>query len=63
MSKDLQHKADGLKADFEAAMRAAGLIPPRGGIVADGEIHRCDVEGKGGKSDGVYCLHLDGVPA
>src|SRR5271157_6161287 len=28
-------------------------------LIADGEIHRCDVEGKGGKGDGAYCLHLD----
>ena len=32
-------------------------------LIADGEIHRCDVEGKGGKGDGAYLLHLDGVPA
>ena len=32
-------------------------------LIADGEIHRCDVEGKGGKGDGAYLLHLDNTPA
>ena len=52
------------RAEFEAAMAAGGLEIPHGGVVADGKIHRCDVEGKNGKGDGAYCLHLDdGIPA
>lgn len=47
---------------FRAAMAARGLIPPTD-LIADGRIHRCDAEGKGGKGDGAYLLHLDGVPA
>ena len=50
------------RAEFEAAMAAAGLEIPNGGVVADGKIHRCDVEGKNGKGDGAYCLHLDDHP-
>ncbi len=52
------------KADFEKAMRDAGLVPPDAGIVADGRIHRCDVAGgKNGKGDGAYVFDADGVPA
>ena len=47
---------------FSTAMRQRGLIPPSPHI-ADGKIHRCDVEGKNGKNDGAYLLHLDGIPA
>ena len=50
------------RAEFEAAMAAAGLEVPHGGVVADGAIHRCNANGKGGKGDGAYQLHLDGVP-
>ncbi|MGA7323427.1 MAG: DUF3631 domain-containing protein [Rhodomicrobium sp.] len=53
-----------IKCLFEDAMRSRGLIVPKGGVVADGEIQRCDVDkGKAGKNDGAYVLHLDGVPA
>ena len=47
---------------FRAAMVAAGIVPPEH-LEADGRIHRCDVEGKRGKKDAAYLLHLDGVPA
>lgn len=46
---------------FRDAMRAHGLVPPAR-IQADGEIHRCDVEGPSGKNDGAYLLHADGRP-
>lgn len=47
---------------FKRAMVARGLIPPTD-LIADGRIHRCDAEGKGGKGDGAYLLHMDGIPA
>jgi phage/plasmid primase-like uncharacterized protein len=47
---------------FRAAARARGLILPDT-IQADGDFHRCDVEGKNGKGDGAYRLHLDSIPA
>ncbi len=50
-------------AEFEAAMAAAGLKVPPGGVKADGKIHRCDVEGEGGKGEGAYQLDLEGIPA
>ncbi len=50
-------------AEFEAAMRTAGLKVPPDGVKADGEIHRCDVEGEGGEDEGSYQLDLEGIPA
>lgn len=47
---------------FRQALLARGIIPPDE-LIADGRIHRCDVEGKNGKGDASYLLHLDGVPA
>jgi putative DNA primase/helicase len=47
---------------FRDAMQARGLIPPVD-LIPDGKIHRCNVEGRGGESDGSYLIHLDGVPA
>ncbi|MBA3623997.1 MAG: toprim domain-containing protein [Methylibium sp.] len=47
---------------FGAALAARGIIV-KGDVVADGTIHRCDTEGRGGKGDGAYLLHLDGTPA
>jgi putative DNA primase/helicase len=47
---------------FREALQARGLIPPVE-ILADGEIHRCNAEGRGGENDGAYLLHLDGIPA
>jgi putative DNA primase/helicase len=47
---------------FREAMRQRGLIPPAE-IKADGNIHRCDVEGDHGVGDGAYLLHDDDHPA
>ena len=47
---------------FREAMAARGILPPAD-LLADGKIHRCDAEGKGGKGDASYLLHLDGIPA
>lgn len=47
---------------FAKAMRCRGLIPPAE-ILADGRIHRCDAEGRNGRADGSYVLHLDDAPA
>jgi putative DNA primase/helicase len=47
---------------FRTAMGLRGIIAPAE-IVADGCIHRCDAEGKSGKGDASYLLHLDGIPA
>lgn len=47
---------------FRAALAGRGIIPPAD-IRADGKLHRCDAEGKGGKGDAAYLLHLDGIPA
>jgi putative DNA primase/helicase len=47
---------------FRLALAARQLIPPTE-IITDGEIHRCNVEGKNGRNDGAYLLHLDGLPA
>jgi putative DNA primase/helicase len=47
---------------FRAALLARAIVPPDM-IDADGELHRCDAVGKGGKGDAAYILHLDGLPA
>lgn len=47
---------------FRAALSARGILAPLE-ILADGVLHRCDTEGKGGKKDAAYLLHLDGIPA
>lgn len=47
---------------FRDALQRRGIIPPVE-IIGDGKIHRCDVEGRIGRGDGAYLLHLDGVPA
>jgi len=47
---------------FRAALIGRGIIPPQQ-IIADGNLHRCDCEGKHGKKDAAYVLHLDGLPA
>lgn len=48
---------------FRSAASGRGLVLPDE-IIADGRLHRCDVEGgTRGKGDGAYLLHLDGVPA
>jgi len=44
-------------SSFRATVEAAGLRP--GEIIADGERHRCPVDGKPNAEDGAYRLHLD----
>lgn len=49
---------------FSRAMAAAGLVPVRHAIVADGRLHRFRIDGdRAGKLNGWYALHLDGLPA
>jgi uncharacterized protein (DUF927 family)/phage/plasmid primase-like uncharacterized protein len=48
---------------FRAALARRGIVPKDGEVIADGRIHRCDAEGRGGKGDAAYLLHLDGIPA
>ena len=48
---------------FRAALAGRGILPKDGEIIADGRIHRCNAEGRGGKGDAAYLLHLDGIPA
>ena len=45
---------------FVEAARGRGLVIRE--LVADGQIHRCGVEGKKGGDAGWYSLHLDGHP-
>jgi putative DNA primase/helicase len=47
---------------FRLAMAERQIIPPAN-LIADGRIHRCDAEGKNGRGDAAYLLHLDGIPA
>lgn len=47
---------------FRTAMTARRIVPPAD-LLADGRIHRCDAEGKSGKGDAAYLLHMDGIPA
>lgn len=47
---------------FRDALAGRGIVPPVD-LLADGIIHRCDAEGRGGKGDAAYLLHLDGIPA
>jgi phage/plasmid primase-like uncharacterized protein len=55
---------EAVKSAFESAMLTRGLIIPKGGVDADGKVHRCSVDNeKSGKGDGAYILHLDGIPA
>jgi putative DNA primase/helicase len=49
-------------ADFRNAMQQRGLVPPSE-ILADGKLHRCDVQGKNGSGDGAYIFHDDDRPA
>jgi Uncharacterized protein conserved in bacteria len=44
---------------FEDAVRSRGIIPPLGGIIADGIIKRCAVEGTPHKKDAAYILFPD----
>jgi putative DNA primase/helicase len=48
---------------FRAALIDRGILPPAE-LRADGQIHRCDVDGGSrGRGDGAYILHLDEHPA
>lgn len=47
---------------FRDALSRRGIIPP-GDLLADGNIHRCDADGRNGKGDAAYLLHVDGVPS
>ncbi len=58
----MQHHHHDVIQAFKEAMQQRGIIPPEE-VIADGKIHRCDVEGKGGKNDGSYKLYLDDNPA
>jgi phage/plasmid primase-like uncharacterized protein len=51
-----------IESAFCAALRERKIIPPDK-LIADGKIHRCDAEGKHGKNDAAYLIHLDSVPA
>jgi len=42
---------------FRTVIESAGLHP--GEIIADGQLHRCPVDGKPSAKDGAYVLHLD----
>lgn len=42
---------------FQSVIEAAGLRP--GNILADGQLHRCPVDGKPNARDGAYVFHLD----
>jgi phage/plasmid primase-like uncharacterized protein len=53
--------ANAIEAFIDAASERGLILSPQN-IVADGEIHRCRVEGRS-TPDGVYVLHLDGIPA
>ena len=47
---------------FRDALSVRGIVPPAD-LLIDGAIHRCDAEGRGGKGDAAYLLHLDGILA
>ena len=50
------------KREFEDFCRGLGLQPD--GVIYDGQLHRCAVEGgKKGARDGAYVAHFDGHPA
>lgn len=49
-------------SQFHGALTRRSIIAPTE-ILADGRLHRCDAEGKNGKNDATYLLHLDGIPA
>lgn len=54
--------SDRIIQQFRDAMIRRGIVPPDD-LRADGELHRCDAEGKGGKGDAAYVLHLNGIAA
>jgi phage/plasmid primase-like uncharacterized protein len=48
-------------AIFRAAMAKGGFVPPAE-VIADGRIHRCNADRKGGHGDGWYVFFNDGIP-
>jgi putative DNA primase/helicase len=50
-----------IESAFLDAAARRGIVIKR--LIADGQLHRCDAEGRGGKGDAAYKLYLDGVPA
>jgi len=55
--------ADGVIAEFAAAMAAAG-VPHDGDIIPDGKIHRYHMDrNRKSRRDGWYLCHSDGTPA
>lgn len=50
------------RQQFREALKNRGITPPDD-LIANGKIHRCNVEGRSGKNDGSYLLHLDGIAA
>lgn len=51
-----------VEAEFRKRLQERGIIPP-GELIADGKLHRCDVDAKHGKKDATYLLFMDGIPA
>jgi putative DNA primase/helicase len=47
---------------FRDALLHRNIVPPAE-IIGDGKLRRCDAEGRNGKGDAAYLLHLDGIPA
>jgi putative DNA primase/helicase len=55
--------ASAIESQFLDAAHSAG-IPIVGGVIADGTLHRCHLDGhKAGTKNGAYILHPDGHPA
>ena len=54
-----------IKSAFASFASGLALAEPKGGFVADGKIHRCDVIGHpaNNKNAGSYQLFADGIPA
>jgi putative DNA primase/helicase len=44
---------------FEDALRSRNILPPEGGPIADGRIHRANTTGRNGKGDAAYLLYSD----
>ena len=61
LNLNIADTSDALR-QFRDALIRRGIVPPDE-IIADGQIHRCDVEVKRGKCDASYLLHLDGIPS
>jgi hypothetical protein len=46
---------------FEEALATREILPPREGLIADGEWHRADTVDVNGKGDASYVLDPDGL--